>query len=97
MEVHPKQLHHARSALWLCSTHFVGYDLDPLENFKSDYLSFNFQAFKCIQITLTLTLPMTLLRTYFRFSKICWMEEYPESLTNQNRCFILQFIDILKL
>ena len=35
--------------------------------------------------------------TYFRFSKICWMEEYPESLTNQNRCFILQFIDILKL
>ena len=97
MEVYPQQLHHARSALWLFSAHFVGNNLDPLENFKSDYLSFNFQAFKCIQITLTLTLPMTLLRMYFRFSKICWMEEYPESFTNQNRCLILQFIDISKL
>ena len=39
MEVYPQQLHHARSALWFFSAHFVGYNLDPLENFKSDYLS----------------------------------------------------------
>ena len=38
MEVYPQQLHHARIALWLFSAHFVRYNLDPLEDFKSDYL-----------------------------------------------------------